>query len=142
MATTTKKTPEQSPVADEVMAAVDAKIALMLEEAQKAAEEIIENAKRQAQAPGTAVNELSKQINEDMEEYVTVKLFKDSGKYSDDVFVAVNGEGCSIPRGIPVKIKKKYMTVLDQSDLQDAKTAQFMEAEAEKFLNESKARNL
>lgn len=34
-----------------------------------------------------------------LEEYVPVRLFKDKEKYSDDVFVAVNGEGCLIRRG-------------------------------------------
>lgn len=136
-----QKKEEQAQTPD-VMAAVEEKIAQMLAEAEKKANEIIKAAEQKVQAPkGTAPEDIQK-INDEMEEYVMVKLFKDSGKYSDDVFAAINGEGCNIPRGIPVKIKRKFLTVLEQSDLQDAKTAQFMEAESQKFEAESKARNL
>ena len=41
-------------------------------------------------------------------ELVTVRLFKDSGKYKDDVFVAVNGVGMIVPRGVDVEIPRKY----------------------------------
>lgn len=88
------------------------------------------------------LNELSQRLNDEGEEYVTVKLFKDNDKYSDDVFVAVNGEGCNIPRGIPQKIKRKFARQLEKSDLQDAKTAQYMTEKENEFVAESKARNL
>ena len=41
-----------------------------------------------------------------------------------------------------VEIKKKFAAVLDQSDLQDIKTAEFMDSESEKFENQSKALNI
>lgn len=58
-----------------------------------------------------------------MEELVPVMLFKDSDKYKEDVFVAVNGETCLIQRGKPVQIKRKFALVLEQSQTQDMATA-------------------
>jgi len=56
------------------------------------------------------------------EEYVMITLFYDGDKYKDDVYVSVNGENCLIRRGQPVKIKRKFVSVLDQSDKQDRYT--------------------
>lgn len=50
-----------------------------------------------------------------MEEKVPVRLFKDNGKYKDDVFVAVNGERVQIKRGETVMIKRKFAEVLENS---------------------------
>ena len=58
-------------------------------------------------------------------EPVTVKLFKDSGKYKDDVFVAVNGVGMIVPRGVEVKIPRKYAEALKNSELQDSFAAEY-----------------
>lgn len=63
-----------------------------------------------------------------LEEYVDVKLFRDSDKYSDDVYVAVNGQNCLIKRGEWVKIKRKFAMVLDQSEIQDMKTSELIAA--------------
>ena len=62
-----------------------------------------------------------------MEEKVPVRLFKDNDRYKDDVFVAVNGEGCLIKRGETVMIKRKFAEVLEQSDRQDMETARLMD---------------
>ena len=67
----------------------------------------------------------------ELEEYVPVRLFKDKEKYNDDVFVAVNGEGCLIRRGETVWIRRKFDEVLAKSDRQDLYTAGLMEAQAE-----------
>lgn len=136
-----KKAAEAKAQEENVMAAVDAKIAEMLKAAEEKAQAIIEAAEKKAVGESTRNEEIEK-LNAEMEKYVTVKLFKDSGKYKDDVFVAVNGEGCIIPRGVPVQIKKKFAAVLEQSDMQDYQTAQYMEAEAEKFVEASKQLNL
>ena len=53
-------------------------------------------------------------------ELVTVKLFKDNGRYKDDVFVAVNGVGMIVPRGVEVKIPRKYAEALQNSELQSS----------------------
>lgn len=57
-------------------------------------------------------------INKYYDEKVTVKLFKDTGRYKDDVFVAVNGVGMLVPRGVEVKIPRKYAEVLLNSEKQ------------------------
>ena len=132
--------PKEAPEVD-AMAQAQAIIDQMIADAQKKVDEMLANAEARTKG-STVLSEESKAMNAANEEYVTVKLFKDSGKYADDVFVAVNGEGCSIPRGQYVEIKKKFANVLDQSDLQDIKTAEFMEAEADKFAQQSKALNI
>ena len=68
-----------------------------------------------------------------MEEYVPVKLFRDSGRYTDDVFVAVNGEGCLIKRGESVMVKRKFALVLEQSDRQDMYAAGLMDKTAAEY---------
>ena len=61
------------------------------------------------------------------EERVTVKLFKDNGKYAADMFVGVNGVGYQIKRGIPVEVPRVVAEVLAQSEAQDAATALMIE---------------
>ena len=53
-------------------------------------------------------------------ELVEVRLFKDNDKYKDDVFVAVNGVGMIVPRGVDVKIPRKYAIALKNSQAQDS----------------------
>lgn len=60
------------------------------------------------------------------EELVPVFLFKDSDKYSADLFVCVNGESIQIQRGKQVMIKKKFADVIRQSMEQDMKAAEMM----------------
>ena len=71
--------------------------------------------------------------NAELEEYVEIKLFKDNGKYKDDVYVSVNGENCVIKRGVRTKIKKKFALVLEQSDMQDYMTSQLMETKTAEY---------
>jgi hypothetical protein len=47
--------------------------------------------------------------------------------------VAVNGHNCVIKRGEWVKIKRKFALVLDQSEIQDMQTAEYLEAEQSRF---------
>lgn len=76
------------------------------------------------------------------DEWVTVELIKDKDKYKDDVFVAVNGERILIKRGKPVKIKRKFAEVLEQSMAQDASTAELIERETSRFKEAAKLGNL
>lgn len=64
---------------------------------------------------------------------VEIMLFKDSGKYKDDVFVGVNGRGILIKRGETVKIQRKYAEVLQNSMKQDQSTAELIEYETNRF---------
>lgn len=68
-----------------------------------------------------------------LNEYVSIKLFRDNDKYKDDVYVAVNGKNCVIKRGEWVKIRRKFALVIDQSEIQDLKTAEFLEAQQKQF---------
>ena len=105
---------------------VMAQIAKMLEDAKAEAKAIIETAKEKAKdiASGKpAMSEEAKKLEEYWNEEVEIQLFKDSGKYKDDVYVAVNGENCLIQRGKPVKVKRKFAEVLRQSMEQDNETA-------------------
>lgn len=72
-----------------------------------------------------------------LNEYVSIKLFRDNDKYKDDVYVAVNGKNCVIKRGEWVKVRRKFALVIDQSEIQDMKTAEYLENEQKKFMEES-----
>lgn len=60
------------------------------------------------------------------EERVEIELFAGEGKYSEPVFVAVNGETCRIQRGVPVHVKRKFVDVLNRSMMQDAHTVRLI----------------
>lgn len=68
-----------------------------------------------------------------LNETVAVKLFRDNDRYKDDVYVAVNGQNCVIKRGEWVNIKRKFALVLDQSEIQDMRTAEMLEAEQKRY---------
>lgn len=73
-----------------------------------------------------------------LNEYVEVRLFKDNEKYRDDVYVAINGKNCVIKRGVWTRIRRKFALLLDQSEIQDLRTAELMEREASRFAAESR----
>ncbi len=68
-----------------------------------------------------------------LNEYVEIKLFKDNDKYKDDVYVAINGKNCVVRRGEWTRIRRKFAMLLDQSEIQDLRTAEMMVGESEKF---------
>ena len=86
------------------------------------AEEKAKAAEAEAQAKAQREQDAAR-----MEELVEIKLFKDNGKYKDDVFASVNGETIAIKRGERVKIKRKFAEVLENSDHQDQETARLIE---------------
>lgn len=110
------------------LADVQAQIAEMLAQAKAEAEKIVADAK--ASVSGEMTEEQKKAAEAEKAYYneeVEIELFKDNGKYKDDVFVAVNGVGMVVPRGKPYKIKRKYAIVLENSLKQDKKAIDFME---------------
>ena len=117
---------------------IKAQIAKMIEDAKAEAEAIVNNAKEQAKAVSEGkkvMSEEAKKAEDYWNEEVEIQLFKDSGKYKDDVYVAVNGQNCLIQRGKPVKVKRKFAEVLRQSLEQDNETADMireLESEYEK----------
>lgn len=126
MAAKTEKKQEEQILTPE-FEAVKAQIAKMLEDAKAEAESIVRSAREKAnQIEAGGARKMTKEELE-AEDYwnqeVEIQLFKDSGKYKDDVYVAVNGENCIIQRGKPVKVKRKFAEVLRQSLEQDNNTA-------------------
>lgn len=74
-----------------------------------------------------------------LNEYVAIKLFRDNDRYKDDVYVAVNGKNCIIKRGEWVRVKRKFALVLDQSEIQDMRTAAYLEAEQNRFAEQTRS---
>ena len=70
---------------------------------------------------------------------VTIELFKDnSPRYSDDVFVAVNGKGYQIQRGVPVTVPDYVAEVLMNSATQDKNTARLISMKSNEFKEASR----
>ena len=134
---TTKK-PEAEATLD--LAAVQAQIAAMLAEAKAEADRIV--AEAQAAVAPKASGMTAKELEEHeakMNELVSIKLFKDNGKYKDDVFVSCNGETIAIKRGERVEIKRKFAEILDNSEHQDYETAMLVEQKSNEFEAATKA---
>lgn len=73
---------------------------------------------------------MAKKENETAAQDTTeIELFKDNGKYSDDVFVAVNGRAYKIRRGERVAVPNSVAEVLQNSHKQDNAAAAMMERE-------------
>lgn len=126
-----RKTPEQVNTAD--LEAVKKEIAAMLAAAKEEAAQIVADAQGKAgRKGGMSAQELAEHRVQ-MDELVEVKLFKDNGKYKDDVFVGVNGESIAIKRGERVKIKRKFAELLDNSDKQDYETSLLIERKSGEF---------
>ena len=77
-----------------------------------------------------------------LNEYVEIKLFKDNDKYKDDVYVAINGKNCVIRRGEWTRIRRKFALLLDQSEIQDLRTAELIAGESQKFTAASRTLGL
>ena len=113
---------------EEMRAAYEAKIdALEMERTEKKASEADEKRLR----------EFMKSQQEWLNEYVEVRLFKDNEKYKDDVYVAINGKNCLIRRGVWTRIRRKFALLLDQSEIQDLRTAELMEQQESRFASET-----
>ena len=69
------------------------------------------------------------------EEYVSVRLFKDSGKYKDDLLVCVNGESCLIQRGVTVAVPEYIAEVLESSQREDENAALRMERAERSYMD-------
>ena len=109
--------------------------ALKAEYERKLAEKEAENARLRgdSQKARDRAIEQAREYENYLNEYISVKLFKDNDRYKDDVYVAVNGQNCIIKRGEWVKVKRKFALVLDASEIQDMKTAEFIEREQRRF---------
>ena len=119
----------------ELMAAAEERANAVIEKAEKAAEEIVKKATKATDK--TSTDEENKKIQDELEEYTVVQLFKGDGKYADDVFLAVNGENCVVKRGYPVKIKKKFALILEQSYQQDIMANEYMSQKQDEFFKKA-----
>ena len=125
--------------AEDMDAVIEAKVEAILAKAQKKADEIIATAQMAAGQIVTTGPAYNPADYADLEEYVTVKLFKDSNKYKDDVYVSVNGQNCVIQRGKEVKIKRKFANVLEQSLKQDEYAVSYSEALQSEYTEKERA---
>ena len=63
-----------------------------------------------------------------MNEKVPVKLFKDNGKYKDDLVVQLAGVAYQIKRGVTVMVPRAVYDIIRRSELQDQHTANMLDA--------------
>lgn len=89
------------------------------------------------EAPATQDTEQEGKIRRG-DELVEVELFYDGDKYKEPVPVIVNGVKIMVPRGKPVKIKRKYAEALDHSLSQDKKAGLMQARLAAEFTAETK----
>lgn len=125
---------------DEIIAAAEKKVQEMIENARLEAENIVKRA--ETAKPSAGLSEDTKKANDELEEYVPIKLFKDGERYKDDVYVCVNGENCLIKRGVQTMIKRKFKNVLDQSQMQDETASAMSERLADDFAKATENRGL
>ena len=121
------------------MAEVKEQIAAMLAEAKQEAKRIVEEAQKATGSKPVDAERAARleEARKRGEELVEIELFKDSGKYKDDVFVAVNGENCVIKRGERVKVKRKFADALERSQRMDRETAQLIERKSSEWAKAS-----
>lgn len=84
------------------------------------------------------VKKRQQRVNPVAEELVTHIFFKDNGEYSDDVFLNVNGEKIVCQRGVPVKIKRKFVWAYERAQEQNAKLANILDEKAREYTNRSR----
>ena len=114
-------------------------------EEMRAAYEARLQAKQEEKGVSTAKTELARVHEREeawLNEYVEIRLFKDNEKYKDDVYVAINGKNCVIKRGVWTRIRRKFSLLLDQSEIQDLRTAELIAGESLRFENASRLRGL
>ena len=75
-------------------------------------------------------------------EKVTIRLFKDNGEYSDDVYVGWNSRSFQIKRGVDVEVPRGVAEIIRESEEQAQAATMTMQAYAEDFETETKKRNL
>ena len=66
-------------------------------------------------------------LQREAEELVPIRLFKDGGKYKDDVIVGLNGVIWQIQRGKEVEVPRKIAEILFESEVQKGIAVDYME---------------
>lgn len=111
--------------ADAIKAAAEQEAAEIIAKAKAQAAGIIDEAEKTAAETANASAEA-----DSAPKTVRMRLFKDNGKYKDDLFVAVNGKAVKIQRGVDVDIPIEYIEVIESSLKQDGETAELIERES------------
>ena len=76
-------------------------------------------------------NETVQENAQEEKDTVVIRLFKDSHRYSEPVFVGVNGETYLVQRGVPVEVPKAVAEVLQHSEeMENAAMEKITAAEA------------
>lgn len=103
-------------------------------------ESLKSTAKDDAEKGNEAVDAIKQTAIERMNEKVPLKLFKDNGKYKDDLVVQLAGVAYQIKRGVNVMVPRTVYDIVRRSELQDQHTANMLDALQEKYAkqNESK----
>ena len=101
------------------------------QKAEAEAAKIIEDAKQKA-------SKKPKIKNTRGEEEVSYVFFKDDGEYSDDVYISVNCEKIVCRRGVPVKIKRKFVWAYEQAQRQQRAAANIVAANEKMFTQRMK----
>ena len=102
--------------------------------------EMIRKAKNEALAEYQAKNAEKpeeKKAAQDIEERVTIELFRDNDKYRDDLIVGVNGKYYQIQRGIPVSVPRSVAEVIANSKAQDSAAADYSKAKEQEYVQRS-----
>ena len=152
MANTKKKTEETPATLDNVKTAPEqeqsttekeiADIKAMLEQLAAQNEEL----KKENEALKTkrideqgSVNKDNKQKAIDrMNERVPITLFKDNGKYKNDLVVQLAGVAYQIKRGVQVMIPRAVYDIVIRSQKQDQKTANMLDSMQEEYEKKNK----
>lgn len=118
--------------------AAKAEVQKMLQNAQKSADDIVNNAKVAAeqimQANSEAVVRANASTAENKpQEMVPIKLFKDGGRYKNDMVVALNGVPYAIQRGKTIMVPRGVAEIIESSLRQDIDAALYREQQEEAY---------
>lgn len=126
----TKKTEETAQVQEAVQQPSNEEIMSKLNEVIELNEQLKaenEQLKADSAADAAAYDENAAAI-ERMNEKVPVTLFKDNGKYKDDLVVQLAGVAYQIKRGVTVMVPRAVYDIIRRSQLQDQRTANMLDA--------------
>ncbi len=73
-----------------------------------------------------------------MKELVPITLFKDNGKYKDDLVVQLAGVAYQIKRGVQVMIPRAVYDIVIRSQQQDQKTANMLDSMQTEYVEKNK----
>lgn len=126
--------------ADAIRAAALAEASDIRHQAEEEADEIRKEARSATEDEAPAPKPAPK--HDEGEEYVEVELFRDNGRYKDDVLVCVNGESCQIQRGVRTKIKRKFFWAIQNQMRQDKATSIMLAKMHDEFDAAARANNV